>query len=77
MTHYGSSGHPSRMRSPGLSGGRLAFTYLDAANVASAEDERMTGLVLGLGGPDALVHEWTSLAAGREHVGRFELTRKR
>ena len=76
MTHYCSLGNQARMRSPGLEGGRLAFSFVDASNVKSEGEHVMSGLVLSFPAPGRLVHEWTSKMGGQEKTGRFEfLTR--
>jgi hypothetical protein len=77
MTHYCSMGNQPRMRSKGLQDGRLDFAFVDAANLRSPGEHRMTRLVLSFPGLDRLVQEWTSKEAGKEHVGRFECTRKK
>jgi len=77
MTHYCSTGHPARMRASAPQASRMDFAYVDAANVRSPADHRMTRLVLTFPGTDRLVQEWTSRADGKEQVGRFEFTRKR
>jgi reactive intermediate/imine deaminase len=76
MTHYCSMGNQPRMRARGLVEGRLDFAFVDAANLKSPEDRVMSRLVLGFPASDRLVQEWTSRAAGRQDVGRFELRRK-
>lgn len=77
MTHYCSMGNQPRMRSKGLESGRLDFSYVDATNLKSAGEHRMSRLVLSFPGPDQLVHEWTSKEGAKEHVGRFEFARKK
>jgi hypothetical protein len=77
MTHYCSMGNQPRMRSKGLEKGKLDFAYVDATNLASAEQMRMTHLVMSFPDPDHLVEEWTGKEGAKEHVGRFTLTRKK
>jgi hypothetical protein len=78
MTHYCSIGNQPRMRAKGLeSGNKLAFAYVDAANLKSKDEHRMTRLVLTFTDLDHLTQEWTSEEGGKEHVGRFEFTRQR
>ncbi len=77
LTHYCSIGNQSRMRAQGLVGDRLAFAFVDATNLRSADEHRMTRLVLTFHDPDHLVQEWTAKSGSQEHTGRFELTRKR
>ena len=50
---------------------------MDATNLSSTDQHRMTRLVLTLRDPDHLVQEWTSTSGAEEHTGRFEFTRKR
>ena len=75
MTHYCSMGNQPRMRSKGLEKEKLAFAYLDATNIASPEQLRMTGLVMSFPDPDHLVAEWTAKAGGKEHTSRFTCSR--
>lgn len=65
------------MRSKGLENGKLAFTYVDAANLKSKDEMRMTVLVLTFKDADHLHADWTHNAAGKEDVGRFEFARKK
>jgi len=75
MTHYCSMGNQPRMRSKGLENGRLDFSYVDAANLKSADAHVMTRLVMSFPDPDHLVHDWTSKQGATEHVGHFEFKR--
>lgn len=77
MTHYCSMGNQPRMRSKGLENGKLAFAYVDAANLKTPDDPRMSGLVLTFTDADHLLADWTHNAAGKENVGRFAYTRKK
>lgn len=77
MTHYCSMGNQPRMRSKGLLSGRLDFSYVDATNLKSPAEHRMTRLVMSFPDGDHFVQEWTSKEGAREHVGRFEFTRKK
>jgi hypothetical protein len=77
MTHYCSMGNQPRMRSKGLEKGKLDFAYLDATNLGSAEQMRMTHLVMSFPDSDHLVEEWTGKEGAKEHVARFTLTRKK
>jgi hypothetical protein len=77
MTHYCSAGNQSRMRAAELRGHRLVFEYLDASNLKSPDEPRMTRLEMSFPGPDRLVHEWTSTGGGQDHVGRLEFRRKK
>jgi hypothetical protein len=77
MTHYCAVGNQPRMRAKGLVDGKLAFTYVDAANLKSPDEHRMTRLVVTFKDADHLTQEWTSKEGDKEHVGRFEFTRQR
>ena len=77
MTHYCSIGNQSRMRAAKAAGDRVEFAFVDATNLSSPDQHRMTRLVLTLRDPDHLVQEWTSRSGVEEHTGRFEFTRKR
>jgi hypothetical protein len=78
MTHYCSTGNQPRMRLRGFKDGKLDFAYLDATNLKGGATEHvMSRLVLSFPDADRLVQDWTSKQGGREHVGHFELTRKR
>jgi hypothetical protein len=77
MTHYCSIGNQSRMRAQPATGDRVEFALVDATNLGSADQHRMTRLVLTFREPDHLVQEWTAKSGNEEHVGRFEFTRKR
>ncbi len=75
MTHYCSMGNQPRMRSKGLQGDNLTFTYVDAANLKSKDDPRMTGLVLTFKDADHLGADWTHSLG--EKKARFEFARKK
>lgn len=77
MTHYCSMGNQPRMRSRGLENGKLAFAYVDAANLKSKDEMRMTGLVLTFQDADHLVAQWTNNAGGKKNTGSFVFTRKK
>jgi len=77
MTHYCSMGNQPRMRSKGLEKGRLDFAYLDATNIGSPGEMRMTRLVMSFPDPDHLVEEWTAKEGAKEHLGRFTFARKK
>lgn len=77
MTHYCSMGNQPRLRSKGLEQRKLAFAYVDATNVASPEQMRMTRLVMTFPDPDHLVEEWTAKAGATEHTSKFLLARKK
>ena len=75
MTHFCSMGNQPRMRAQRLEGGRLEFAYLDASNLRSSDEFRMTHLVLSFPDSDHLVQEWTAKAGAQEHVSRSRFTR--
>ena len=77
LTHYCSLGNQTRMRAKELPGGRLDFGYLDATNLKSADEHRMTRLVLGFPDADHLVQEWTSRTGKTDQVARFEFARRK
>jgi hypothetical protein len=77
MTHYCSMGNQPRMRAKALENGKIAFRYLDAANVKSAADPRMSGLVLTLKDADHLGADWTHKDGAESKVGHFTYTRKK
>jgi hypothetical protein len=77
LTHYCSANNQSRMRSPGLRAARLEFAYVDATNLKSSDETRMTRLVLSLPDPNHLVQEWTAKGGDTEHGARHEFTRKK
>jgi len=77
MTHYCSMGNQPRMRAKGIENGKLAFTYVDATNIASPEQLRMTRLVMSFPDPDHLVEEWTAKEGAKEQTERFTFARKK
>lgn len=77
MTHYCSMGNQPRMRSKGVQNGQLDFAYVDAANLKSPDEPRMTRLVMSFPDSDHLIHEWTSKTGTQEHVARFQFARKK
>jgi hypothetical protein len=50
---------------------------VDAANLKSPGEHRMTRLVVTFKDADHLTQEWTSREGEKEHLGRFEFTRQR
>ena len=77
LTHYCSMGNQPRMRAKGLENGKLVFTYVDAANLASLGAPRMSGLVLTFTDADHLGADWAHAGAGKSQVGHFVYTRKK
>lgn len=72
MTHYCAIGNQTRMRSRGLRDDALEFTFVDASNLKSKDDHRMSRLVMRFPAADVLIHEWTSTENGKDQVGRFD-----
>lgn len=77
MTHYCSMGNEPRMRAKALSKDKLVFSYVDAANIKSADDPRMSGLVLTFTDADHLDADWTHKMGAKEQIGHFSFTRKK
>jgi len=77
MTHYCSMGNQPRMRAKGLANGKLAFHYVDAANVKGADDPRMSGLTLTFTDADHLGADWTHKMGAKEEIGHFAYVRKK
>jgi hypothetical protein len=77
LTHYCSLGNQTRMRGKELPGGRLDFGYVDATNLKSSDEHRMTRLVLVFPDADHLVQEWTSRTGKTDQVARFEFARRK
>ncbi len=78
-THYCAVGNQPRMVAPGLTGGgkTLAFSFVDATNVAGPDVELMRSLVITFQDPDHFSQAWTSRAKGKDQVGTFTYTRVR
>jgi hypothetical protein len=77
MTHYCMMGNQPRMRATGVSDGKVAFRYLDAANLSSSDAPHMSGLVLTFVDTDHIRTDWAHTAAGKEEVGHFTFTRSK
>ena len=78
MTHYCGAGNQPRMvASTSPDGKTLTFDFLDATNLASADDGHMTRLVLSM--PDANHHteEWIYSDHGKQEKEDFDLWRKK
>jgi hypothetical protein len=78
MTHYCGAGNQPRMvASTSPDGKALTFDFLDATNLASADDGHMTRLVLSM--PDANHHteEWIYSDHGKQEKEVFDLWRKK
>lgn len=79
MTHYCAGGNQPRMRAEFPLGEprSLAFSFLDATNLASPKDEHMRKLVVRFQGADRFTQEWTHRKEGKEETGVFTYTRKK
>jgi hypothetical protein len=79
MTHYCAEGNQPRMRAEASSGdvGSLAFSFVDATNLASPQAEHMRKLVVRFQDADHFTQEWTHRKAGKEETGVFKYTRKK
>jgi len=69
--------HMNRVRLGWLEYPRLSLGASFLTNLKSPDELRMTRLVMSFPDKDHLIHEWTSKAREKEHVGRFEFTRKK
>jgi hypothetical protein len=76
MTHYCSEGNQPRMRAESSSADpkSLAFSYVDATNLASPQAMHMTRLVVTFKDADHFAQDWTT---SKNETGRFEYTRKK
>jgi hypothetical protein len=79
MTHYCAAGNQPRMKAGDLSadGHTLAFSYMDATNLAKPADPHMVKLVLSFPDDDHLTQEWTFRAGGKDSPTVFQLARKK
>ena len=77
MTHYCSMGNQPRLRSKGLENGKMTFSYVDAANLKSPGEMRMTHLVMSFPDSDHLLMEWTATMGDKEKAASFAFTRKK
>jgi len=79
LTHYCAEGNQPRMRAKASSGdpGSLAFSFVDATNLASPQAEHMRKLVVRFQDADHFTQEWTHRKAGKEETGVFKYTRKK
>jgi hypothetical protein len=79
MTHYCAGGNQPRMRAEIPSGEvrSLAFSFVDATNLASPEAEHMRNLVVRFQDADHFTQEWTHWKAGKEETGTFKYARKK
>ena len=74
MTHYCSMHNQPRMRAGAAENGPLAFTYVDATNLASPDAPHMDHVTVTIGA-DKLSQEWTYKAGGQAQSDVFTYTR--
>ena len=74
MTHYCSMHNQPRMRAVAAEGGPVAFTYVDATNLASPDSPHMDHVTLNITA-DKLAEEWTYKAGGKAQSDVFSYTR--
>lgn len=79
MTHYCGAGNQPRMRAESLSpdGKSVAFQFLDATNLPSAETGHMRGLVVTFLDSDHFTQEWAWREKGQVQTEVFRLSRKK
>jgi hypothetical protein len=77
MTHYCSGGNQPRMRAEALTGETVAFSFVDATNLASPKAEHMRKLVVQFQDADHFTQEWTHRKDGKEETGVFRYARKK
>jgi hypothetical protein len=79
MTHYCSEGNQPRMRTQVGAGEpkSLAFTFVDATNLASPKAEHMRKLVVRFDDADHFTQEWTHRKASKEETSVFKYSRKK
>jgi len=76
MTHYCAAGNQPRMKAASSpEGNSIAFDFLDATNLASAQAGHMHRAVFTLVDPDHHTEEWIWKQDGKERTERFELKR--
>lgn len=79
MTHFCAAGNQPRMRAAGLSpdGKKLAFSFLDATNLASATTGHMHALEVTFVDTSHITQRWAWLENGKDEKKElFKLTRK-
>lgn len=74
MTHYCSMHNQPRMRVGAAETGPLAFTYVDATNLASSDSPHMDHVTLTIEG-DKLSAQWTYKAGAQAQSDVFTYTR--
>jgi hypothetical protein len=77
LTHYCAAGNQPRMSaSISPDGKTIAFTFVDATNLASVDDGHMQQVIFNFIDANHHTEEWHFLAHGKEMVERFDLVRK-
>ncbi len=76
VTHYCASGNQPRMKLTEAADGKLTFTFKDATNLASPDDEYMGTLKMTIT-DGKLVEDWTSFEKGKPAGGiKIDLVKK-
>lgn len=77
VTHYCGAGNQPRMQASASADSKtIAFTYLDATNLATPEDGHMTELMIAIPDADHHTEDWTFSDHGKEMKEHFDLHRK-
>ncbi len=68
MTHYCTMGNQPRMKAGNASSAdnAIAFSFVDATNLASPDDPHMHGLVITFNDKDHFTQDWTLRANGKD-----------
>ena len=74
MTHYCTMHNQPRMRAAAAPSGPIAFTFVDATNLASADAPHMDHVTLSLAG-DRLSQDWTYKSGAQTQGDTFTYTR--
>ena len=78
LTHYCGAGNQPRMLATFSPDGRVfTFDFLDATNLAHADDGHMQQVAFIFAGPDHHVEEWTFLDNGKLTTAKFDFQRKK
>src|SRR4051812_14539374 len=77
LTHYCASGNQPRMRAKAGDGKTLAFEFVDATNLPSADAVHMHALKVTFEDDDHFVQQWTMSAGGKESPMTLRFTRKK
>ncbi len=78
LTHYCALGNQPQLRAePGKDAKQIAFKFIGATNLKSADEHHMHEATLTLAGPDRYQSEWISNKEGKTcHKVQFDLMRK-